>query len=105
MKSTRKPFLQIVEREPYGPVSDLVQAPTALIEILMLSDDAAKGDVDASGKIKAIIRDVIEVVLGDPEGLLKLEEMRNRGYRLAYISDISDDSPTKLPVNHLAVVQ
>lgn len=72
-------------REPYEPVTELIDVPAACLEVLSLAEKAERGDTTAASKIKLLMRSVIEVVLGDPEGLLKLEQLGLSGYRIAFL--------------------
>jgi len=93
MKSSRTNLLQFADREPYGKVTELIDVPIAFYEVLTLADKAAKGDASAGAKIREIMASVIEVTLSDPEGLLKLENLGQSGYRIAFL-------PTEKAVSH-----
>lgn len=85
MKASRTNLLQFADREPYEPVTELIDVPIAFLEIVTLAEKAAKGDTSAAAKIKEIMSSVIEVVLADPESLLKLENLAQSGYRIAFL--------------------
>jgi hypothetical protein len=85
LKRTKSNLLNFADREPYEPVTELIDVPTALLEIVSLAEKAEKGDTSALKKIKEIMISVIDVVLADPESLLKLENMVQNGYRIAFL--------------------
>jgi len=92
MKRTSTNLLQFADREPYEPVTELIDVPAACLEVVSLAEKAEKGDTTAASKIKVLMRSVIEVVLGDSESLLKLEQLGLSGYRIAFL-------PTEKPVS------
>jgi hypothetical protein len=53
--------------------------------VVTLAERVEKGDAAAGTKIKELMRSVITVVFGDPEALLKLENLGLEGYRIAFI--------------------
>lgn len=85
MKRTKTNLLNFADREPYEPVTELIDVPTALLEIVSLAEQAEKGEAVAASKIKELMRSVIEVVFADPEALLKLENLGLSGYRIAFL--------------------
>lgn len=85
MKPSRTNLLQFADREPYERVSELIDVPIAFLEIVTLAEKAAKGDTSSAKKIKEIMGSVIEVVLSDSESLLKLENLAQSGYRIAFL--------------------
>ncbi|QQS46818.1 MAG: hypothetical protein IPM66_23515 [Acidobacteriota bacterium] len=60
-------------REPFGKVTELMQVPIALYEILALA-----GEIDhpKAGQIARLVENVIEVTFDDPEALIKLNELQ-----------------------------
>ncbi len=68
-------------REPFGKVTSLEQIPGVLFEILCL----ARGIKDPKAKtIVSLADDVITVALADPEAWVKIEQMAENGYRVAF---------------------
>jgi hypothetical protein len=57
-------------REPFGPVTELIQVPVALFEILGL---ATEGN---SQRVVTLMKDVIKVTLADPEAWQKIGALR-----------------------------
>lgn len=92
MKRTSPNLLQFAEREPYEPVTELIDVPAAFLEVVSLAEKSEKGDTAAAAKIKVLMRSVIGVVFSDPEALLKLENLGLSGYRIAFL-------PTEKPVS------
>lgn len=60
-------------REPFGKVTELMQVPIALYEILALA-----GEIDdpKAGQIARLVENVIEVTFDDPEALIKLNDLK-----------------------------
>ena len=85
MKRTSKTLLQFADREPYEPVTELIDVPAAFLEIVTLAERAEKGEASAGAKIKELMTSVIDVVLSDPESLLHLENLAQNGYRIAFL--------------------
>ena len=85
MKRTKNNLLNFADREPYEPVTELIDVPTAFLEIVSLAEKAEAGDTAAATKIKILMRSVIEVVFDDPEALLKLENLGHSGYKIAFL--------------------
>ena len=85
MKRTSTNLLQFADREPYEPVTELIDVPAAFLEIVSLAEKAEKGETVAAAKIKELMRSVIEVVFADPEALLKLENLGLSGYKIAFL--------------------
>jgi hypothetical protein len=83
--------LNFADREPYEPVTELIDVPTAFLEIVSLAERAEAGETAAAAQIKTLMRSVIEVVFDDPEALLKLENLGLSGYKIAFL-------PTEKPV-------
>jgi hypothetical protein len=77
--------LQFADREPYEPVTELIDVPAAFLEVVTLAEKTEKGDTAAATKIKELMRSVINVVFADPEALLKLENLGLEGYRIAFL--------------------
>lgn len=92
MKRTSNNLLQFADREPYEPVTELIDAPAAFLEIVTLAEKAERGDTASASKIKVLMKSVISVVFDDPEALLKLEKLGLEGYRIAFL-------PTEKPVS------
>ena len=59
-------------REPFGKVTELMQVPIALYEILSLASEI---DDPKARLIAKLAENVIEVTLDDPEGLVKISNM------------------------------
>jgi hypothetical protein len=80
--SNSKPKLSLASgREPFGKVTSLEQIPSVLFELLCLSREIE----DPKGKqIAGLIDGVITVALADPEAWLKIEQMAENGYRVAF---------------------
>lgn len=57
-------------REPFGPVTELIQVPVALFEVLGL---ATEGD---SQRVATLMRDIIKVTLSDPDAWQKIGALR-----------------------------
>jgi hypothetical protein len=91
LKRTKNNLLNFADREPYDPVTELIDVPTALLEVVTLAEKAERGDTSAAKQIRVIMTSVVDVVLADPESLLKLENMVQNGYRIAFL-------PTEKPV-------
>jgi hypothetical protein len=72
-------------REPYERVTELIDVPIAFLEIVTLAEKAEKDDASSARKIKEIMSSVIEVVLSDSESLLKLENLAQSGYKIAFL--------------------
>lgn len=85
MKRTQSSLLQFADREPYEPVTELIDVPAVFLEVVSLAEKAEKGDSAAATKIKELMRSAITVVFGDPEALLKLEKLGLEGYRIAFL--------------------
>lgn len=85
MKHTNRTLLQFADREPYEPVTELIDVPAAFLEVVTLADKAAAGDAASATKIKHLMTSVIDVVLADPESLLKLDDLARGGYRIAFL--------------------
>lgn len=85
MKRTSPNLLQFADREPYEPVTELIDVPAVFLEVVTLAEKAEKGDAAAGTKIKELMRSVINVVFADPEALLKLEKLGLEGYRIAFL--------------------
>lgn len=77
--------MQFADREPYEPVTELIDVPAAFLEVVTLAEKAAKGDTASAVKIKDLMTSVIDVVLSDPESLLKLESLAESGYKIAFL--------------------
>jgi hypothetical protein len=92
MKRTQSNLLQFADREPYEPVTELIDVPAAFLEVVSLAELAESGDKAAAAKIKMLMRSVIDVVFGDPEALLKLENLGLSGYRIAFLPTEKPDS-------------
>jgi hypothetical protein len=87
MPRTSNNLLQIADREPYAPVTDLIDIPVAMFEIETLAARAERGDTQAASLIRKINQSVIDVLLNDAESLLKLEEMIKNGYRIQFVQE------------------
>ena len=85
MKRSSNNLLQFADREPYEPVSELIDVPAVFLEVVTLAEKAERGDIAAASKIKELMRSVIAVVFSDPEALLKLEKLGLEGYRIAFL--------------------
>jgi hypothetical protein len=92
LKRTKNNLLNFADREPYEPVTELIDVPTAFLEIVSLAEKAEAGDAAAARKIKTLMKSVIEVVFDDPEALLKLENLGLSGYKIAFL-------PTEKPAS------
>ena len=85
MKRTSNNLLQFADREPYEPVTELIDVPAAFLEVVTLAEKAEGGDTAAASKIKELMRSVIGVVFNDPEALLSLEKLGLEGYRISFL--------------------
>lgn len=94
MKRISTSLLQFADREPYEPVTELIDVPTAFLEVVSLAEKAERGDMSAATKIKELMRSVISVVFNDPEALLKLERLGLEGYRIVFLPPEKSDSNT-----------
>lgn len=94
MKRTSNNLLQFADREPYEPVTELIDVPTAFLEVVSLAEKAEKGDMSAAIKIKELMRSVTSVVFNDPEALLKLESLGMEGYRIVFLPAEKSSSNT-----------
>ena len=54
MKRTQPNLLQFANREPYEPVTELIDVPTAFLETIRLAERAEKGDASAATTIKGV---------------------------------------------------
>src|SRR5262245_36985180 len=82
MRSSKPLKLTSSSKEPYAPISDALQMPIALYEALNL---ARKIKTDEGAKLAALINSFIEVVLDDPDAIMKLENLTANGYRMAFL--------------------
>jgi len=57
-------------REPFGPVTELIQVPVALFEVLGL---ATEGN---SQRAATLMEDIIKVTLSDPDAWQKIGALR-----------------------------
>ena len=69
MAATKNSSSQSI-REPFGPITELIQVPVALFEILGLSTE---GD---SQKVATLMKDIIKVTLADPDAWQKIGALR-----------------------------
>jgi hypothetical protein len=82
MKSSKPLKLTSSSKEPYAPISDALQMPIALYEAL---DLARKIETEDGAKLKALIASFIDVILDDPDAIIKLETLVESGYRMAFL--------------------
>ena len=68
-------------REPFGKVTELMQVPIALFEVMALA-----GEIEGpkAKQIVALMDNVINVTLDDPEALVKLANMAANGYKISF---------------------
>jgi hypothetical protein len=82
MKSSKPLKLTSSSKEPYAPISDALQMPIALYEAL---DLARKIKTEEGAKLRALIASFIDVVLDDPDAIVKLETLVENGYRMTFL--------------------
>jgi hypothetical protein len=82
MRSSNKLTLTSSSKEPYAPIADALQMPIALYECL---DLARKIKTDDGAKLRAMIASFIDVVLDDPDAIIKLQNLVENGYRMAFL--------------------
>jgi hypothetical protein len=93
LKRIKNNLLIFADREPYESATELIDAPTAFLEIVSPAEKAGTGETAAAAKIKTLMRSVIEVDFDDPEALLKPENWGLSGYKIAFL-------PTENPVSN-----
>ncbi len=69
-------------REPFGKVTELMQVPVALFEVMSLASEI--NDPKAK-QIARLMDSVINVTLDDPEALVKLSNMAGNGYSIRFL--------------------
>jgi hypothetical protein len=82
MRNSKPLRLTSSSKEPYAPISDALQMPIALYEALNL---ARKIKTDEGAKLTALLNSFIEVILDDPDAIMKLENLAANGYRMAFL--------------------
>jgi hypothetical protein len=73
MASTKHNCDASTSREPFGPVTELIQVPLALFEIQALATEAG------NSKILEMVKGVIATTLPDPDAWQKIGEARPNG--------------------------
>lgn len=68
-------------REPFGKVTELMQVPIALFEVLQL---AAEIEHPKAKQIVALMDSTINVTLYDPEAFVKLQNLAGNGYQIRF---------------------
>lgn len=68
-------------REPFGKVTELMQVPIALFEVMQLASDI---DHPKAKQIAALMESTINVTLYDPEAFVKLQNMAGNGYAVRF---------------------
>jgi len=68
-------------RVPFGRVTELMQVPIALFEILSLAREI-KGE--KAKQIERLADDIIKVTLADEEALVKLSNAAGNGYEMRF---------------------
>ena len=69
-------------REPFGKVTELMQVPIALFEVLQLASEI---DHPKAKQIVSLMDSVINVTLDDPEALVKLRNAAGNGYAVGFL--------------------
>jgi len=68
-------------REPFGRVTELMQVPIALFEVMAL---AGEMEGPKAKQIVTLMDNVINVTLADPEALVKLSNLAANGYKIRF---------------------
>jgi len=68
-------------REPFRKVTELMQVPIALFEVLSLASEI---DHPKAKQIVGLMDSVINVTLDDPEALVKLTNLAGNGYEIRF---------------------
>lgn len=74
-------------REPFGMVTELMQVPIVLYEILSLASEI---DDPKARQIAKLTENVIEVTLDDPESLVKLLTASSGRSEIQFMSPIKE---------------
>ena len=82
MRNSKPLKLTSSSKEPYAPISDALQMPIALYECL---DLARKIKTQDGAKLKALIASLIDVVLNDPDAIIKLQNLAENGYQMLFL--------------------
>ena len=82
MRNSKQLTLTNSSKEPYAPISDALQMPIALYECLDLARKIKTAD---GAKLKALIASLIDVVLNDPDAIIKLQNLAENGYRMSFL--------------------
>ena len=69
-------------REPFGKVTELMQVPIALFEVMSLASEI---DDPKAKQIVGLMDSVINVTLDDPEALVKLQNAAGNGYQIQFV--------------------
>lgn len=81
MHNSKSNLSLATSREPFGKVTELMQVPIALFEILAL---ASEMNTQKGKQIAKLAEDVISVTLADPEALVKLSNAAQNGYEIRF---------------------
>ena len=68
-------------REPFGKVTELMQVPVALFEVLSLASEI---DNPKARQIEKLMDSVINVTLDDPDALVKLSNLASNGHAIRF---------------------
>jgi len=68
-------------REPFGKVTELMQVPIALFEVLSLASEI---DHPKAKQIERLTDSIINVTLDDPDALVKLSNLAGNGYAIQF---------------------
>jgi hypothetical protein len=82
MRNSSKLTLTSSSKEPYSPITDALQMPIALYECLDLARSIKTED---GAKLRAMIASFIDVVLDDPDAIIKMQNLVENGYRMAFL--------------------
>ena len=68
-------------REPFGKVTELMQVPVAMYEVMLLASEI---DDPKARQIVDLMDNTIGVTLDDPEAFVKLRNLAGNGYEIRF---------------------